>query len=233
MNPTNPSVLGRPAWPSAVLFDLDGTLIDSERSWLEAIRSRLLDAGMPVSPALLAEFEGLSADDAARALVEVGGLSTPATEVAAELEDLTIAAFAGQLSWMPGAERALQSLRQAGIPLALVTSSTRRWVDAVADDICLGTFEAVVTVDDVQQAKPHAEPYLRATGLLGVDPRTCVVFEDSSIGVHAAVAAGCPVVQVRPDGQEATIRPTARIPDLRAVTAPWVASVLSREPALP
>ncbi|MFK3679341.1 HAD family hydrolase [Microbacterium sp. NPDC090218] len=218
--------------PSAVLFDLDGTLVDSERLWLDAVRSRLGEAGRTVSPALLAQFEGLTTLDSARTLIEVGGLDAHETVIAAELEQLTIDAFAGRLSWIPGAEEALSSLRRAGTPLALVTSSTRRWVAAVTENIPLGPFAVVVTVDDVEHAKPDAEPYLRATGLLGIDPGACLVFEDSSVGVRAAVAAGCRVVQVRPDHHDATCDITTRIPDLRPVTAGWVASQLTRTPTL-
>lgn len=218
--------------PFAVLFDLDGTLVDSERLWLDAVRSRLERAGVPVSPGLLSEFEGLASIDAARRLIEVGGLAARASEVAAELEDLTIDAFRGRLSWIPGAEEALGRLRRAGIPLALVTNSTRRWVAAVAETVSLGTFDAVVTADDVSRTKPHAEPYLRATDLLGVDPGACVVFEDSSVGMRAAVAAGCHVVRIRADIDETANTPD-RISDLRPVTDPWVRALMTRDPALP
>ncbi|WAA67713.1 HAD family hydrolase [Microbacterium oxydans] len=233
MTPSTPSAHDRRSgWPSAVLFDLDGTLVDSERLWLDAIRSRLESIGAPASSEVLAGFEGLATIDAARALSRVVGLSAHESLVAAELEDLTIGAFAGRLPWIPGAEEALGRLRREGMPLALVTSSTRRWVDAVGESVHLGAFDAVVTADDVQQTKPHPEPYLRAAALLGVDPAACLVFEDSAVGVRAATAAGCRVVQVRSDDHDAS-RPTARIPDLRAVTGPWVASLRADAPALP
>ena len=214
-----------------MLFDLDGTLVDSERLWLDAIRDRLERIDGPVSPARVAEFEGLSTVDAARALIAIAELPTHETVVATELEDRTMAAFAGRLPWVKGAEQALASLRRAGIPLALVTSSTRRWVAAVAEDVCLGTFDVVVTADDVRHTKPNAEPYLRATRLLGVDPRDCLVFEDSAVGVEAAVAAGCRVVHVR-SGHHDAPRTTHSIPDLRCVTPRWVASLHAGASAL-
>lgn len=222
----------RPAWPSAVLFDLDGTLVDSERLWLDTIRLRLEIAGTPVTPELLAGFEGLASVDAARALSRTIGLSAHESVVAAELEDLTIDAFAGRLPWIRGAEEALSSLRRDGIPVALVTSSTRRWVDAVEESVRLGPFDAVVTADDVQHTKPHPEPYLRAAALLGLDPRACLVFEDSPVGVRAAAAAGCRVVQVRP-GAHGVTGSADRIPDLHAVTAERVAALFDLAPALP
>lgn len=222
---------GPSRWPAAVLFDLDGTLVDSERLWLDAIRSQLARIDGPVSSARLAEFEGLSTVDAARALIGIAGLSAHETVVATELEDRTMAAFAGRLPWIRGAEQALASLRRAGIPLALVTSSTRRWVAAVAEDVCLGTFDVVVTADEVRRTKPDAEPYLRATRLLGVSPGDCLVFEDSLVGVEAAVAAGCRVVQIRSGHHDAS-KATHSIPDLRCVTPRWVASLHAGATAL-
>lgn len=214
------------------MFDLDGTLVDSERIWLDTIRARLVALGASTTTDVLARFEGLATADAARALIDIGGLSADEAEVSGELEDRTIAAFAGRLPWIPGAEEALGSLRRAGIPLALVTSSTRRWVTAVAENVCLGTFDVVVTADDVRRTKPDAEPYLRAAGLLGVDPGDCLVFEDSLVGVRAAIAAGCLTVQVGAGDHGASNATAARIPDLRVVTAPWARSLATRSPAL-
>lgn len=217
---------------STVLFDLDGTLVDSERVWLDVIRSRLTRAGRSVSSMQLDDFEGLSGIDAAHALIELGETSMGASDLAAELEEHTIDSFAGRLERIAGADEALARLRREGFRIGLVTSSTRRWVEAVAKIVSLGTFDVVVTADDVRHTKPSPEPYLRALGLLDVAPDTCLVFEDSTVGVRAAIAAGCRVVQVRPDqqGQSGT---TACIPDLRPVTVPWVDAVMALEPALP
>lgn len=218
--------------PRAVLFDLDGTLVDSERVWLDVIRTRLANVGRSVSSVQLAGFEGLSSIDAAHALIELGGPSMRVDDLAAELEDLTIDSFAGRLEWIAGAEAVLARLRREGIRIGLVTSSTRRWVDAVAESVSLGAFDVVVTADDVRHTKPSPEPYLRALGLLDADPGDGLVFEDSAVGVRAAIAAGCRVVQVRPDQQGAS-GTTACIPDLRSVTAPWIASMMTLESALP
>lgn len=214
-----------------MLFDLDGTLVDSERLWLDTIRDRL-DVATGAAPCdLVARFEGLSSVAAARLLIEVGGASEDEAEVADALEDATIDAFAAGLHRIAGSAKAIDSLRRAGVPLALVTSSTARWVSAVADHVALGAFDAIVTADDVRQTKPHPEPYLRATELLGVDPGACVAFEDSAVGVRAALAAGCRVVQVGPFAGEGSAAASARIPDLRRVTAAWVASLPARRDA--
>ena len=224
---STPSPRDRPARACAVLFDLDGTLVDSERLWLDTIRSRLEGYGLGVPAALLAEFEGLATADAARTLIDLGGLTAPEDEVAAALEDLTMDAFAGRLEWIPGAEEALDDLRRSGTPLALVTSSTRRWVAAVTESVSLGAFDVVVTADDVQSTKPHPEPYLRASDLLGVDPGDCLVFEDSAVGARAADTAGCRVVRVGAAPDDGASPPARRIPDLRPVTAEWTASLFA------
>ncbi|MFJ6531563.1 HAD family hydrolase [Microbacterium sp. NPDC091662] len=220
------------AGPAAVLFDLDGTLVDSERVWLDVITARLAGLGASMSSAQLAGFEGLSSIDAARALLALEGSSAPASDLAAELEEITLDSFAGSLEWIAGAEEALAHLRRERIRIGLVTSSTRAWVDAVAENVSLGVFDVVVTADDVGRTKPSPEPYLRATGLLDVDPAACLVFEDSEVGVRAAVAAGCRVVQVRAD-QRGASGTTACIPHLRTVTAPWAASLMPSPPPLP
>ncbi|MFF3026507.1 HAD family hydrolase [Microbacterium sp. NPDC057944] len=240
MTPSTPPLPAlRAERPAAVLFDLDGTLVDSERLWLDVIRERMAGIRRPLSSEHLGGFEGLSSIEAARRLIELGEPSTSETGLAAELEGRTIASFAGRLSWIAGADTALGALREAGIPLALVTSSTERWVAAVAESIPLGSFDVVVTADDVRHTKPHPEPYLRATALLAVTPADCVVFEDSAVGVEAALAAGCRVVQVRAEAGDAASAPLTRIPDLRRVTAKWVGSLPARasrsalpEPAL-
>lgn len=194
------------ARPAAVLFDLDGTLVDSERAWLDVISAHLAHLGTTVSSAQLAPFEGLSGIDAARALIGLGSTRASASALAAELELVTIDSFAGRLEWVAGAEEALAHLRREGIRIGLVTSSTRAWVDAVAENVSLGVFNVVVTADDVRRTKPSPEPYLRATRLLDVDPAACLVFEDSEVGVRAAVAAGCRVVQVRADRRRRAAR---------------------------
>ncbi len=223
----------RSAPPAAVLFDLDGTLVDSERLWLDTIRDRLEIATGAAPCDLVARFEGLSSAAAARLLIQVGGASAPEAEVADALEDATIDAFAAGLDRIAGSAKAIDGLRRAGVPVALVTSSTARWVEAVDEHVALGAFDAIVTADDVRRTKPHPEPYLRATELLGVDPAACVAFEDSAVGVRAALAAGCRVVQVGPFAGEGSTAASARVPDLRRVTAAWVASLPALRAALP
>jgi HAD superfamily hydrolase (TIGR01509 family) len=107
-----------------------------------------------------------------------------------------VARISTRIPWTPGARELLDALRQAGIPVALVTMSYRRLADAVITGLPEGTFGAVVTGDVVREGKPHPEPYLRAAAQLGVDPARCVAIEDSPTGVASAEAAGCVTVVV-------------------------------------
>ncbi len=215
------------AAPIAALFDLDGTLVDSERTWLDAVRDTIEAAGVHADAELLASFEGESVHAASVRLSAVCRLREEPDAVAEALETRTLRTLEQQLNWQPGAHAALDSLRTAGIPLALVTSSSRRWFEAVARRLDLSMFDHVVTASDLELTKPHPAPYLRAAQLLGVAPERCIVFEDSQIGTSAAVAAGCHVVLVRP-GSEQWISPAHTvIPDLVEVSGRWVREALA------
>jgi HAD superfamily hydrolase (TIGR01509 family) len=97
---------------------------------------------------------------------------------------------------MPGAKELLTEVQAAGIPIGLVTSTVRRLADTAIDALGRDYFTVTVAGDEVEHTKPHPEPYLKAAGLLGVDPAGCVVLEDSPTGTAAAEAAGCVVVAI-------------------------------------
>jgi HAD superfamily hydrolase (TIGR01509 family) len=183
--------------PAAVLFDLDGTLIDTEPVW------------MAQEQQLVAEFGGIWTTDQARSMIgtalpaagarlrDEGGVDLPVEAIVDRLVDRVEAAVRLEVPWQPGARQLLGRLTEAGIPLALVTMSYRRLVAAFLRDVPAGTFGAVVTGDEVSQGKPHPEPYLTAARMLGVDAADCVVVEDSRTGVVAGVTAGARVLAVR------------------------------------
>ncbi len=103
---------------------------------------------------------------------------------------------AGEIDWRPGALDLLASLRDAGIPCALVSASYRVLLDAAIKRLPADTFQVSVAGDEVRLGKPHPEPYERACRILDVDARHCVVFEDSATGARSANAAGAFVVAV-------------------------------------
>lgn len=221
----------------AVLCDMDGTLLDTETTWLDTVRAVFADFGIAATEETIARLEGATTEQASARIVAAvaeAAADTPASApadpaaVAAQLEAHSLTAMEGNIRWCPGAEELLRSLHAAGVPLVLVTSSTRRWVEAAARHVDFSLFAHTISADDVRHTKPHPEPYLRAAGLLGRAPSECVVFEDSEVGLRAALAAGCTSVLVRADGASWATHAHKLVPDLRGADATWVRAVAQR-----
>ncbi|HUZ53774.1 MAG TPA: HAD family phosphatase [Streptosporangiaceae bacterium] len=193
----------KPAAPDgqlhAVLFDMDGLLVDSEPLWFE------------VEHSVMSRLGGEWTEDDQRALVggslhrSVGYLLSRASRPAShdQVAGWLIGGMAEllaerEVAVMPGAIDLLAEVRAAGIPRALVTSSERVIMEAVLASLARHDIAFNVTVcgADVVNPKPHPEPYLRAAALIGADPRFCVALEDSPSGVASAEAAGCATVVV-------------------------------------
>ncbi|MGR3500801.1 HAD family hydrolase [Pseudaestuariivita sp.] len=181
--------------PKAIIFDLDGTLVDSERpgqvSGLEAFHAM----GVPADAEFMLSLVGKDGV-AGRALVreKFGEVDF------AELDRLWTQANRANLEHlqaMPGALKVLTALKAHGLPVAVATSSQRPGATAKLAKVGLTALVGlVITRDDVENAKPHPEPYLKAAAALGVDPQTCLAVEDTPTGVAAALAAGCRVLHV-------------------------------------
>lgn len=190
-----------PALPAAVLFDMDGTLVDSEHLWLDAEHATMARLGGTWSEADQRHCLGGPLERVAEYMIQLSGARTTTTSVGTMLlDEMEQRLRATPLAWRPGARELLVSCRTIGVPTALVSASWNRLIDAVAEhiheDIRMVAFDAVVAGDDVAQSKPHPDPYLRAASLLGLEPRDCLAIEDSPTGVQSAVAAGCQVVAV-------------------------------------
>lgn len=189
--PTVPAHL--PALPPAVLWDMDGTLIDTEPFWIAA-ETELVEAHGGV----WTHEDGLQMVGSAMAvsagILRSRGVDLPDDEIAAFLNTRVAAGVAAGVPWQPGAERLLKDLKAAGVPMALVTSSFRVLAEPFAQ--VAPYFDAVVAGDDVSRPKPDPEPYLRAAEALGVDVAQCVALEDSRSGIASAVASGARVVAV-------------------------------------
>lgn len=183
--------------PAAVLFDMDGTLVDSEKIWDVALYDLAAHLGGELSlPARLA-MVGSSMAEAIRILYQ--DLNQPwrdPVEGTAWLTERTMELFALGLPWRPGAQRLLAEVRSAGVPTALVTSTCRVLVDVALRTLGRNTFDAVVCGDEVPLAKPDPAPYLAAARLLEVPIGRCVAVEDSPAGIASARAAGAVVVAV-------------------------------------
>ena len=180
----------------AVLFDMDGLLVDTEPLWLETETEVMTRLGGSWTEADQQALLGGSMVRTVAYLLSKATRPVPPEQVAAAMmEGMLARAAAGRVVTRPGARELLAEVAASGVPYALVTSSEREFADAVL----AGTgfqFPVVVTGDDVTAHKPDPEPYLLAATLLGVDPARCVALEDSPNGVASAGAAGCRVIAV-------------------------------------
>jgi HAD superfamily hydrolase (TIGR01509 family) len=183
----------------AVLFDMDGLLVNTEPLWFE------------VEHEVMARLGGKWTSQDQQALVggslhrSVGYLLSRATRAASheEVADWLVGGMANLLAdreavLMPGAIDLLAEVRAAGIPRILVTSSEQVIMDAVLTSLAKHdiAFTATVCGGDVSEPKPHPEPYRLAASLIGADPAACVALEDSTNGVVSALAAGCITIAV-------------------------------------
>lgn len=191
MSVTAPSPL-----PDAVLFDMDGLLVDTEPQWFEAERRTVEELGGQWGKQQQVDLLGSNLEFAARYMIGHTGSRWSVSDVMDLLLENMSAELAQGVQFRPGALDLLVALRDASVPLALVTSSVRSHVDVVLAALPADAFCDHVTGDDVRHLKPHPEPYLTALARLSVEAARCVVLEDSPAGVASAEAAGCPVVAV-------------------------------------
>ena len=180
--------------PAAVLWDMDGTLVDTEPYWIAT------------EFALAEKYGGSWSEEHAlnlvgRALLDSGdyirlhmGIDRTRQEIVDELLDGVVERVRHEVPWRPGARELLADLRAHDVPCALVTMSWQRFVEPILAHLAEDSFACVVTGDRVEFGKPHPEPYLTAAAELGVAPQDCVAIEDSDPGASSAVAAGCLVL---------------------------------------
>ncbi|MUL49644.1 HAD family phosphatase [Mycobacterium sp. CBMA293] len=186
----------------AVLFDMDGTLVDSEKLWDVSMQAFYARFDAVMSPELREASVGGSAENVMRMVYDDLGLD-PAPEAMAEsadwLHDYTGELFEQGLPWRPGAQELLETLSASQVPLALVTNTRRELAEQALKTIGSHYFAVTVCGDEVPDGKPAPDPYLRAAELLGVAPGDCLAIEDSVTGAQSADAAGCVVLVVPND----------------------------------
>jgi HAD superfamily hydrolase (TIGR01509 family) len=180
----------------AVLFDMDGLLVDTERVWFEVEEEVIGRLGGTWGPEHQEQLVGGSWERTVAYMLALTRTDVDPAIVGEWLIEGMESRLSTGVVLMPGALDLLRSLGDHGIRTGLVTSSLRVIADAVLKSIGREHFEIIVTADDVSQTKPHPEPYLTAAELLAVDPARCAVLEDSPNGVASATAAGCRVVAV-------------------------------------
>lgn len=182
--------------PAAVLWDMDGTLVDTEPYWISAETTLIESFGGSWSHEEAMQLVGSGLWHSAR-ILQAKGVELTEDEIIDRLTDEVLEQLVAKgVPWRPGARELLVELREQGIPTALVTMSISRMAHHVAAQLGFVGFDAVVSGDDVTHSKPHPEPYLRGAELLRVDPAQCVAIEDSPPGVSSAAAAGMVAIGV-------------------------------------
>jgi HAD superfamily hydrolase (TIGR01509 family) len=174
----------------AVLFDMDGTLIDSEPYWLASEQALAAEHNGNWTHEDGLSVVGLSLDESSKVFKDKASVDLEPTEIVTRLTADVQSQLEKVIPWRPGAKELLLDLRKNGVKTALVTMSLHRMAQQVVDAIEFDAFDVIVAGDDVLRGKPHPEPYLKAAEQLGFSPERCIAFEDSISGITSAEAAG-------------------------------------------
>jgi HAD superfamily hydrolase (TIGR01509 family) len=186
----------------AVLFDMDGTLVDSEKLWDISLAALYEHLGGRLTAQVRASMVGGSAEDTIQTVYTDLGLELDPVAMGDSirwLHDYTAELFDNGLPWCDGAQELLEALTAEGTPMALVTNTQRELTDRALNSIGRQYFSATVCADEVPSGKPAPDLYLRAAALLDLSPDLCLAIEDSVTGTAAAESAGCPVLVVPND----------------------------------
>lgn len=182
----------------AVIFDMDGVLLDSEPLHFQALNEVLGRAGYQLTAHEYEELIGVTLEETWRRLIERFDLRERLDVYAARYDEAVLTILRRPLDPSPGVVTLLEALREASVPLALASSSKRNWIAATLHSLGVADyFPIVVSGDDVARGKPDPEIFLLTARKLGLPPEQCVVIEDSPHGVTAASRAGMRTIAVR------------------------------------
>ncbi|MGO1166946.1 MAG: HAD family hydrolase [Janibacter sp.] len=182
--------------PAAVLWDMDGTLVDTEPYWITAEHELVESFGGTWTHDLAVQLVGNPLLVSARFILDHSPVDLTPEQVVHRLQSRVIEQIGAAVPWRPGARELLAACREQQIRCALVTMSWTALAEAVVDATEPGSFELVVSGDRVAHGKPHPEPYETAARALDVPVADCVALEDSPTGVRSAVAAGVPTLAI-------------------------------------
>lgn len=183
--------------PAAVVFDLDGVLVDSERVWDEVRVALATERGLPWPAAATTAMQGMSTPEWSAYLVESVGLPGPPDAVGRRVVQRMAERYRAAVPLIPGAVDAVRATAALGRPLAVASSSPPSLISTVLDAAGVaGAFTTTVSSEEVARGKPAPDVYLEAARRLGVDPAACLAVEDSANGLRSAAAAGMTVVAV-------------------------------------
>ncbi len=196
LGPVDSLAVSTPRMPKAVLWDMDGTLVDTEPYWIAAEHEIVEAAGGEWREEYALELVGQDLMVSAELIRANSPVDDEPVVIVEKLLARVVEQVREHVPWRPGARQLLAECRAAGIHSALVTMSWRSLAEAVVEALPEGTFDLVITGDEVSHGKPHPEPYAAALRGLGVAADECIAIEDSPTGVRSAVAAGVPTLAV-------------------------------------
>jgi HAD superfamily hydrolase (TIGR01509 family) len=206
----------------AVVFDLDGVIIDTEEVWEDVRRGYVAEFGREFLPDSQDRMMGMSTGEWSRHLAEEVGLPRTPEQVAADVLDRMAERYRTALPLIPGSVEAVRRLA-ARYTLGLASSSARILIDQVLATAGLAdAFQVTLSTEEVARGKPHPDVYLSVTEKLGLTPAVCAAVEDSSNGLRAAGAAGLAVIAVPhgvyPPAPDALALASLVVSDLRELT---------------
>jgi len=181
---------------SAILFDMDGTLIDSEPLWLEAEIEIMEELGCNWDQQDQINCLGGPIDKTENYMQDRSNNVKPFGYFIKKLDDVMEQKLSTKLNLIPNALEIINECKRSEIKIALVTASSGRLMRAVLKRFPVGIFDTTVSYDDVKRSKPDPEPYLLAAKTLGIDITNCVVLEDSLTGVQSGLSAGAQVIGI-------------------------------------
>ncbi len=177
---------------SCVIFDMDGTLFNTEHIYFECYRKAAAEMGLDFTFELFAQGVGISREEANKFIKQHFGQQTDTDHLQRRTYQLVedYLQRGGHIPFMPGAKETVELFYKRGLTLALASSNIRKWVDFYLEKKHLAHyFTTLTTCEDVTQLKPNPEVYLRTAAKLGTDPQNCLVFEDSVAGATAGIHA--------------------------------------------
>ena len=200
-----------------VIFDLDGTLVDSMWMWKAIDIEYLGKRGLDCPEDLQKKIEGMSFSETAVYFKERFHLPDSLEEIKAEWTRMSLDKYEHQVPLKPGAGRFLQFLKDHNIPMGIATSNGQAMVDGVLDALKIRPFfDSVATACEVKAGKPAPDIYLYVAGKLGVKPEDCLAFEDVPAGIQAGKAAGMRVIAMADEFSRAMEEEKRRLADFWA-----------------
>jgi HAD superfamily hydrolase (TIGR01509 family) len=229
-------VAGRPEEDggiAAIIFDLDGVLIDSESAWEEVKKTFTEESGGRWHERAQWDMLGMSSIEWSQYMHDELGVPVPPEEISSQVADRVAERYRDNLPLLPGAVEAVRSLAREW-PLAVASSANLHLIELVLELADLaGSFRAIVSSEEVERGKPAPDVYLEAAKRLGVDPGACTAIEDSSNGIRSAHAAGMAVIAIPnqdfPPEPDATVLATAVLDSLTELTPDLVRALRPAE----